>query len=596
MSGMSIAAVALQKLGPALRITALLALAVAPVQAADAPVTPEQAQFGGQCAEGLAEGQHVPTTCNISWKDKDGKTYCFSNAAAKASFLQGPDRQSAESPRLLRREQHRVHREGHAGLHQHRCRSAGEGDDRDQGQGEQRRRSRLEDPLNGESLKLVFDGIDFTRTIDGYGFFPDVKFHDQAQAQKRYLIDFWVAPAQGALKVQEVRIYKEPVQADGAWTLVARSPIPWWWIPASEHPGHMAAKRGWEVMSAVEQGALSAQAKNGGVYKLKDEKTGKVLDLQFIDTHQPIRQLDENGHYFACTDFRAVGTTDQIYDVDFWVNDKDGTMTVEQAKVHKVPRAEGRQVDPGAALRVEGPRQLARRPLRRGSAAGQAGQPIAVISAGVRRRLAASTSCCRCSTDEVPGIGSITDDLASSQRDGQLQHAHVARPGDGLESLAALILLEPIRGAAAQRRPGNERQLLAHAHGEHVLGSAVADVVAILDGHDGHHALAARELLHREVGDAHVPDLALGAQPRELAERVLQRHLRVDMVKLVQVDALSFRRLRLPSQAARRCSGRPSGTHWGAEGRSSPPLVAMTSPGGYGYSASAISRSLTSGP
>ena len=65
MSGMSIAAVALQKLRPALRITALLALAVAPVQAADAPVTPEQAQFGGQCAEGLAEGQHVPTTCNI---------------------------------------------------------------------------------------------------------------------------------------------------------------------------------------------------------------------------------------------------------------------------------------------------------------------------------------------------------------------------------------------------------------------------------------------------------------------------------------------------------------------------------------------------
>ncbi len=30
----------------------------------------------------------------------------------------------------------------------------------------------LQDPLTGEQLKLVYDDIDFTRTIDGYGFFP----------------------------------------------------------------------------------------------------------------------------------------------------------------------------------------------------------------------------------------------------------------------------------------------------------------------------------------------------------------------------------------------------------------------------------------
>jgi len=33
----------------------------------------------------------------------------------------------------------------------------------------------------------------------------------------------------------------------------------------------------------------------------------------------------------------VVGTKDQIYDIDFWVNDKDGTLSVEQTKVHKVP-------------------------------------------------------------------------------------------------------------------------------------------------------------------------------------------------------------------------------------------------------------------
>ena len=104
----------------------------------------------------------------------------------------------------------------------------------------------------------------------------------------------------------------------------------------------MAAKRGWEVMSAVEQGALAEQAKNHGIFKLKDDKTGKDLQLQFIDTHQPIRQLDD-GQYFACTDFRAAGTKDQIYDIDFWIIDKNGTMTVEKTRVHKVPELKNGQ-------------------------------------------------------------------------------------------------------------------------------------------------------------------------------------------------------------------------------------------------------------
>ena len=59
----------------------------------------------------------------------------------------------------------------------------------------------IDDPLNGEHLKLQYDAVDFTRTIDGYGFFPDVKFHDAQDAQKKYLIDFWVMPEDGKLQV-----------------------------------------------------------------------------------------------------------------------------------------------------------------------------------------------------------------------------------------------------------------------------------------------------------------------------------------------------------------------------------------------------------
>ena len=34
---------------------------------------PAEAQFGGQCVEGLAQGRHVMTNCALTWTDKDGK-------------------------------------------------------------------------------------------------------------------------------------------------------------------------------------------------------------------------------------------------------------------------------------------------------------------------------------------------------------------------------------------------------------------------------------------------------------------------------------------------------------------------------------------
>jgi YHS domain-containing protein len=299
-------------------------------------------QFGGQCTEGLAQGRHVMTNCAITWADKDGKVYCFSSEGAKKAFLENPDGNLQKAHEFIAASSVESTEKAMQAF------DGGDAETLVKGLIENTAKANngvfpLEDPLNGQQLKLVFDGIDFTRTIDGYGFFPDVKFHDQADERRRYLIDFWVAPTEGALKVQEIRIYKEPLKADGEWTLMARSPIPWWWIPASEHPGHLATKRGWEVMSAVEQSATDQAAKNNGIFKLKDDKTGQELNLEFIDTHQPIRQLDDNGHYFACTDFRVAGTKDQIYDIDFWIDDKDGKMTIVQTKVHKVPELKGGQ-------------------------------------------------------------------------------------------------------------------------------------------------------------------------------------------------------------------------------------------------------------
>jgi YHS domain-containing protein len=320
----------------------VLCLATLGTAAAGSAIDPSQAEFGGQCPEALSEGQHVMTNCAVTWTGKDGKTYCFSTEAAKKSFLQSPDEKLERAREFMAAsnvESTETAMQAFTG-------SDAETLVKDTIEGQLKANNGvfpMEDAFNGNHLKLAFDGIDFTRTIDGYGFFPDVKFHDTEDARKNYLIDFWVVPVSGQLKVWETRIYKAPLQVDGQWIATAREPIPWWWIPASEHPGHLAAKRGWEVMSAVERNALLVSAKNNGVFKLKDDKTGKELELQFVDTHQPVRQLDADGHYFACTDFRVVGTKDQIYDIDFWVTDKNGVMSVDQVRVHKVPEQKGGQ-------------------------------------------------------------------------------------------------------------------------------------------------------------------------------------------------------------------------------------------------------------
>ena len=55
---------------------------------------------------------------------------------------------------------------------------------------------------------------------------------------------------------------------------------------------------------------------------------------------QLIRKLQQDGRYFACTDFRRQGSQDEYYDIDFWLDDKSGTVTVGEVRVHKVPQQE----------------------------------------------------------------------------------------------------------------------------------------------------------------------------------------------------------------------------------------------------------------
>jgi len=318
-----------------LLLTALYLLMFVGFSTQSYAIKPSEAEFSGECVMGLAEGRHIKTDCTVTWISPENKTYCFRSGDAKTVFLQNPERNVQKAVEFFSTsdiDQIRDEMGGYTGKDVRKFMVS-------HIEGITKRNEDifpLRDSILGKDLKLVYDDIDFIRTLHGYGYFPSVKFHRQDDAEKRYLIDFWIRPKQDQLSVLDTRIYKAPRRYEGKWTLWGRDPRPWWWIPASEHPGESEEKRGWEIISAIEQQIL-IDKNTQNKYSLTDDKTGEKIDLEFVGVHLPVRRLKKDGRYFACTDFRKHGSQNEYYDIDFWLNDEDGSIKVGDIRIHKVP-------------------------------------------------------------------------------------------------------------------------------------------------------------------------------------------------------------------------------------------------------------------
>ena len=73
----------------------------------------------------------------------------------------------------------------------------------------------------------------------------------------------------------------------------------------------------------------------GGKFLILDEKTGKVLALNFEGLHEKVKLIEEEHAYYACADFRSTdGKT--LYDVDFWLKeDAQDMLYVDRVMIHK---------------------------------------------------------------------------------------------------------------------------------------------------------------------------------------------------------------------------------------------------------------------
>ena len=103
-------------------------------------------------------------------------------------------------------------------------------------------------------------------------------------------------------------------------------------LPASAEPKFYAD----DIKAAMNE-HLREVILPSGIFAIHDDVKAEDLALRFVQIHDPVRQIGDDV-YFACTDFHVDGIEDKLYDIDFWLREVDGKLTVYQTKIHKEPR------------------------------------------------------------------------------------------------------------------------------------------------------------------------------------------------------------------------------------------------------------------
>ncbi len=135
----------------------------------------------------------------------------------------------------------------------------------------------------------------------------------------------------------------------------------------------------------------------------------------------------------------------------------------------------------------------------------------------------------RCSSDSVPGIGSVVGERISS-------HARATCAGVAPWRL-------PISASAGPPSPrrgkkGTKTMPSAAQWFDDVLAGALRQVVVVLDRHDRHHLTRPLDLVDPDLGEADVTDPPPVPVLLDGGEAVLERRVRMDAVQVVERDAV----------------------------------------------------------
>lgn len=181
----------------------------------------------------------------------------------------------------------------------------------------------FDDARSGDRLELVLDDVRIVRGLTGYGWFPNIGFHDKAVPAKKYTLDLWLEPDGDHLKLVDIRVHKAP-RADGAgWMSVTRSPLAWWWLPTMKRASAVASMPAWQVMGAIHS-EIASRSRADGI-PISIEVGG--APTQLVDVEQPVGRSKTDGRYFACALLRKFGTEPAFYSTAYWLDGKTNLVT-----------------------------------------------------------------------------------------------------------------------------------------------------------------------------------------------------------------------------------------------------------------------------
>jgi hypothetical protein len=101
----------------------------------------------------------------------------------------------------------------------------------------------------------------------------------------------------------------------------------------SEHPADQKPPSIEDVAEFLENEVASRAAKDNGWMQVADEKTGRPLKLKLVRIHRERLAKTAEGVYFVCADFET--PEGKEYDLDFWVGEKDGKLSITDTTIHK---------------------------------------------------------------------------------------------------------------------------------------------------------------------------------------------------------------------------------------------------------------------
>lgn len=186
----------------------------------------------------------------------------------------------------------------------------------------------FDDARSGDRLELVPEDVRIVRGLKGFGWFPNVAFHDKAEPKKKYTLDLWLKLEGEDLRLVDVRVHKVP-RADGAgWMSVTRPPLAWWWLPTIERASAVAAMPAWKVMGSI-HAQLAKDAK--GTIPIAVAAGEGLPSLQFVDVEQPVGRSKTDGRYFACALLRKFGSEAGFYSTTYWLDGKTNLVTAGTA-------------------------------------------------------------------------------------------------------------------------------------------------------------------------------------------------------------------------------------------------------------------------